>query len=312
MRGESGSQPDAGSVAKLAERQHGVVSAGQLYSLGLSEDQVGQRVRAGWLHRVHRGVYAVGHRRLSRLGVWMAAVLAARVPRGRMAALSHRSAAELWGILRAAAPAPRPPEILIRARNPRPRPGMVVRSSTTLAREEVTSCDGIPCTTPARTLLDLAAVAGRRELERAMDEADYLRLCDARELAALAHRHRGRAGTALVAAVLDSHDVGSTLTRSELEERFLALCRDARLPAPRVNAPLAGLTVDFLWPGAGVVVEVDGRSAHATRRAFQDDRDRDSLLAARNYLPIRFTWWDVTRRPRVVMNRLRAVLRARS
>lgn len=121
-------------------------------------------------------------------------------------------------------------------------------------------------------------------------------------------RHRGEPGVGPLQKVLESHLIGSTVTRSELEERFLALCRSHRLPQPLVNAPLYDLTVDFLWAEAKLVVEVDGRGTHATRRAFQDDRDRDSLLAVHGYQTLRFTWLDVTRRPGVVAHRLRKVL----
>ena len=105
-------------------------------------------------------------------------------------------------------------------------------------------------------------------------------------------------------AVLEGHEIGSTLTRSELEEAFLALCRESGVPAPLVNAPLLGLTVDFLWPQAALVAELDGRASHDTRHAFQDDRDRDSMLLAAGFRTLRFTWWDVAKRPGVVTNRL--------
>ena len=108
--------------------------------------------------------------------------------------------------------------------------------------------------------------------------------------------------------MLREHLAGSTATRNDFEERFLALCRGRHLPRPEVNVPLLDYVVDFLWPPARLIVEVDGRSSHATRRAFQADRDRDGRLAVAGYRVLRFTWFDVTRRPAVVADRVRRLL----
>jgi len=305
MRPEVAITSDGGPIATLAGRQHGVVGVRQLYALGLSQGQVRRRAAAGWLHRVHRGVYAVGHGCLTRRGHWMAAVLAY----GAGAALSHQAAAALWRLR--AEPAGTPVDVTIpTASGCSSRPGIRLHRVGTLLPAEVSRCERIPVTTPARTILDLAAVLSRRQLERLIDEAERLRLCGATELEAIAAAHaaRGAVGAAALASVLRSHTVGATLTRSELEERFLALCRGRGVPAPLVNAPLLGLTVDFHWQDEAVVVEVDGHASHGTRRAFQDDRDRDSLLAAHGVRTLRFTWWDVTKRPAVVADRLRRVL----
>ena len=108
--------------------------------------------------------------------------------------------------------------------------------------------------------------------------------------------------------MLDSHSIGSTITRSELEERFLVLCRELGLPQPEVNVPLLDYVVDFLWPDAALIVEVDGQASHSTPGAFQADRDRDGRLAVAGYRVVRFTWFDVTRRPAVVADRVRRLL----
>src|SRR5207342_1447140 len=118
-----------------------------------------------------------------------------------------------------------------------------------------------------------------------------------------------RAGAGALGRVLRSHRAGSTLTRSELEERFLAVCRSYRLPQPEVNVPLLDYVVDFLWRDASLIVEVDGHASHGTRRAFQADRDRDGRLAVAGYRVLRFTWRDVTRRSAVVADRVRRLLR---
>jgi predicted transcriptional regulator of viral defense system len=299
------------AIVRLAERQHGVFGVRQLQDVGITWEEIRARAAAGWLRRVHRGVYAIAGSRLAQHGQWRAAVLAC----GDRAVLSHRDAAALWRLR----PIPDPP---ISVTVPtyagrRKRAGLVIHRSLTLADRDTTEREGIPVTGPARTILDLAASGlARRALERAIDEAERLRLCDEEELLAMLNRLRrgragtvrGRAGCAILSRILAEHEAGSTLTRSELEERFLALCRARGLPRPLVNASLFDFTVDFFWPQAGLVVELDGRASHGTRRAFQADRDRDSELAAKGFRTLRFTWWDVTSRPAVVAQRVRRVL----
>jgi very-short-patch-repair endonuclease len=181
----------------------------------------------------------------------------------------------------------------------------------TLLPDEVTVAAGIPVTTPARTILDLATVLPLRELERTVDEADRLGLCTQHQLKKMAAAQAGRAGAGALARLLREHSIGTTATRNDFEERFLALCRRHRLPQPEVNVPLLDYVVDFFWRDARLIVEADGRATHGTRRAFQEDRDRDGRLAVAGYLVVRFTWWDVTRRPAVVAHRIRRLLHAR-
>ena len=210
MRGQVRKHPGDGAIADLARRQHGVVGRAQLLALGLGQDAVDWRVRRRRLLTVHRGVYAVGHLSLTRNGRFMAAVLAC----GEGAALSHFSAAVLWGMLQ-----PRGQDVHVTAAKERKCRGVIVHRAP-LDGERVRR-DGIVVTTPARTLVDLADVVSRRTLERAFDEAQYLGLDfhDARP------RH-GRPGSGLLASVLAVHRPGTTRTRSELEELFLALCDD--------------------------------------------------------------------------------------
>jgi hypothetical protein len=291
------------AILHLAARQHGVVATRQLLELGVSLRIVEGRERSGWLRRLYRGVYAVGGSRLTWRGRWLAAVLAC----GDNAALSHQSAGALWKLRR---PTRGAVEVTVwAAGGRRSRPGLRIHRLRLIDPADLSLHHGIRVTSPARTVLDLAASGlTARALERAADQAAYLRLCDDADLRTVLERNRGRAGTAALARLLNDHEIGSTLTRSELEERFLALCRGHALPTPLVNVEVLGLTVDFFWPDARVVVEVDGRASHHTRRGFQDDRDRDGLLTARGYRVLRFTWWDVTRRPAVVMDRVRRVL----
>jgi very-short-patch-repair endonuclease len=179
---------------------------------------------------------------------------------------------------------------------------------TDLRPQECTLHCRIPVTTPARTLLDLGTILPRRKLERAVDEAERLGICTEDDLEEIVSAHFGRAGAGTLRTLLNDHRAGSTATRNDFEERFLALCRRYRLPQPDVNVPLLDYVVDFLWPSARLVVEVDGRATHGTRRAFQADRDRDGRLAVVGYQVLRFTWFDVTRRPAVVADRVRRML----
>ena len=293
-------------IAELAARQHGVIALWQFRELGLSASAVHGRASAGRLHRIHTGVYAVGHSVLAVHGRWMAAVLAC----GHGAVLSHRSAAALWGLRESAQTGI---EITTRRRNGRTRAGIQVHSGATLTPAHTTTHRGIPCTTVARTLLDIADVTNRRGLERALDQAEILRLLDADELQRLlVQAGRGRRGAAILQDLLADHHPGDTITRSELEERFLALCAATGVPRPRVNAwialPGGAVQADFLWTEQLLVVETDGHAAHGTRAAFERDRRRDQRLLLAGWRVVRFTWRQVTRRPEQLRDALQALL----
>jgi very-short-patch-repair endonuclease/predicted transcriptional regulator of viral defense system len=274
-------------VARLAERQHGVVAAAQLAALGLSRNTVSARAQAGRLHRIHRGVYAVGHPILTVNGRRMAAVLAA----GPGAVLSHASAAALWDIRRTSATRI---DVTVRSRAGRAkRPGLRIHRTPTLRADEITEHQGIPVTTTSRTLLDLAATLPRRALERALDEAEVQELYDLSSLEAMARAHAGEQGAARLQRALAS-DGELTLTDSELEELMVALCDHHRLPRPEPRAWVAGLRVDFLFAPVRLVVETDGYRFHRTRRAFERDRERDAILARAGYRTLRFTHLQMT------------------
>jgi very-short-patch-repair endonuclease len=294
------------AVAAIAARQHGVVSLAQVRALGLGDRAVQQRAARGRLHPVHRGVYTVGHPVLSADGQRMAAVVAC----GRAAVLSHRSAAAAWG-LRATDRAHH--EVTV-ARRHRPVPSVEVHTTRCLAPDDVTTLRAIPITSVARTLLDLAAVLGPDALERAVHQAEVIRLLDARALRAAMGRAKGRRGVARLAAILAEPDPGPT--RSVLEERFLELCRRAALPRPRLNMhmPIDGtlLELDALWPRERLVVELDGAAAHRTARAFHADRRRDARLGAAGFVVMRLTWRRVTRDHEVVADELRRAFALRA
>jgi hypothetical protein len=293
------------ALAQLARRQHGVVALSQARQLGLSPSGVRSRVSTGRLHRVHRGVYAVGHVPLSATARWMAAVLAC----GRGAVLSHRSAAALWGLRPSSRSAI---DVTAPGRAGRGLDGIEAHRAGSLRRAEIASVRGIPCTTVARTLLDLAEVVDRRALERAVNEAEVLRLFDLGALEDVLIRAVGRRGAPILRAVLAGYDAEYALTRNELERRFLALCDSAGVLRPSVNAWVAldggSIEVDFLWRNYKLIVETDGRQAHGTRRAFEHDRRRDQRLLCAGWRVVRFTWRQVTHEPRQVAHTLRVLL----
>jgi very-short-patch-repair endonuclease len=288
MRGELREDPSDTAIVELARRQHGVVGRAQLRALGLGDDAIDWRVRKRRLHRVHRGVYVVGYPHLTRNERFMAAVLAC----GDEAALSHFSAAVLWGMLNSDG------KVHVTAPGERVRPGLAVHRAA-LEAGEVTKRAGIPVTTPARTLIDLADVASRRTLERAFDEAEFLRL----DCTGLAARH-GRRGSGALSSVLAVHAAGSTRTRSELEEMFLALCDKHGLPRPEVNVHIEGYECDFVWREQRLIVETDGAAAHGTARAMRRDPTRDAELMIAGWRVWRVTYERLLREPDAVAEQL--------
>jgi hypothetical protein len=287
-------------LAALAAGQWGVVSAAQLAALGFSAAGVTRRVQAGRLHRVHRGVYAVGHRSLAVQGRWLAAVLAC----GPGAVLSHRSAAAHWNLL--ATSATRVDATAARGRHG--APGIRLHRSRSLDAQDTIAHQTIPTTTVARTMLDLAAIVPAHRVERALAQAERLRLYDHAALTDVIQRSNGHRGRqALQEAVAQE----PAFTRSDLEARLLELTRAHGLPTPLVNHILAApdhprLEVDFCWPAHQLIVETDTYATHGTRHAFEHDRRKDAALAAAGYTVLRFT--DQTR-PAEIATRLRALLR---
>jgi very-short-patch-repair endonuclease len=299
ISGEVQSRRDR-ELAALAARQHGVVSRRQLAALGLSDARIDHRVARAALHRLHRGVFAVGHPAVTREGAWMAAVLAA----GPGAVLSHRSAAALWGIRDSS----RSPTEVITPRHCR-RPGIDAHRIA-LPADEVTVERGIPVTNPARTLLDFAAVVTQPQLEHAFNEAEVRRLASPLPLDALVARYPNRRGNTAIRRVLATHAaMGETVTRSRLERRFLALVDAHALPRPRMNRTGDHGELDATWEDARLVVELDGYATHGTRRAFEDDRARDRALQVAGWRVVRITWRQLTVDAGTIARQLRILLR---
>jgi very-short-patch-repair endonuclease len=285
-----------------------MVSTKQLRGLGFTKDSIaGWEVR-GALHRLHRGVYAVGHTAITKRGRWMAAVLAS----GDEAVLSHRSAAALWGIYgsgtgEAHVTLPR------KTRSQR----SIRRHFGALREDERDVIDGIPVTTAARTVLDLAADKGEVAAETALREMEYLGLYGPVSLPALLEGYPRHRGTPIVRVCLDRlrDDPGGRI-RSTLEESFLPFLDEHRIPRPRLNAWISigdhRFQVDCLWPDARLVGELDGFASHGTKRAFRKDRKRDRRLAAHGFHTIRITEDQLLDEPSEVAADLRILLAASS
>jgi Transcriptional regulator, AbiEi antitoxin/Protein of unknown function (DUF559) len=290
-------------IAELAQRQHGVVARRQLVELGLSGDAIAHRIEAGRLHRLHSGVYAVGHRAFPLEGKWMAGVLAG----GEGAVLSHASAAILWGLARSA---PSRAEVTS-PRSSRSTP-LLRRHCSFLAADEVAVRRRIPVTCVARTLFDLAAEAQPWEFERLVREAEFLKLPQAPSLGELYLRHPRRRGARLVRRTLEGLSrLPDGPTRSPLEDRFLRFAKRADLPLPETNVELrlGGVTyaADCLWREHGLIVELDGHEAHGTRSAFESDRERDRRMQAAGWRVIRITSRQL-RTPKPLARDLRRLL----
>ena len=294
-----GSPPLWARVSAVASRQWGVVSRAQLLRLGASAAVIDAWVQRQRLHRVHQGVYAVGHGVLRVEGRRLAAVLAC----GPGAVLSHRSAAAHWGLLRT-------DQTRVDVTAPRGRhgaPGIRLHRSRSLDAQDTTSHQGIPTTTVHRTLLDLAATARPSELERALAQAERLRLYDHRAIQSAIARSNGHRGTQLLARATTREP---KWTRNEWEAAFLELLRAAGLPEPLTNdafdVPDHGhCEPDYHWPAQRVIVELDGFETHGTRAAFRADRAKDAALTASGYRVLRFTYDDD---PHVAIDRLGALL----
>lgn len=273
-----------------------MITRAQLLDLGFTRHAIEHRVRTGRLHRLRRGVYAVGSPEVTREGRWIAAVLSC----GDGALLSHASAAALWGI------EDREGTISVSLPSHRQlrRNDLLVHRAN-LADEDRRTKLGIPVTSPARTLLDLASTLPRRRLERAVNEADVLDLVTPGRLEAYVAARPGVPGAPALRQLLDPQTF--RLTRSDLERVFLALCRRAGLPVPQTRAIVNGFEVDFHWPDLALVVETDGGRYHRTQAQQTRDRIRDQAHMAAGLHPLRFTEHQIARDASEVLRVLRAV-----
>jgi very-short-patch-repair endonuclease len=285
------------ALAKLAAEQHLVFSLPDLADIGLSASAVHKRTASGRLHRIHRAVYStVAKDQLPWRGKYLAAVLAC----GAGAVISHREAAHLHGLR----PSHRDTiDVLVPRRRARQVPGLTVHTSANLTDDDVTEVDGIPCTTIARTHLDLAAVVPPHHTERALNQAEILQVFDLRGLHDQLTRNPHHPGAAQLQAALDFYRPDTAPTESEIEDAFVALCRAHNLPAPERQVWFTfgdghdPFRADFVWRAERVVLEIDGRRFHQTVRAFENDRLRDQRLIRHGWRVARVTWRQLKENP---------------
>jgi very-short-patch-repair endonuclease len=289
------------AMARLAFAQHGVVSLSQLIGLGFGVRAVERRVRDGRLLKIHREVFAVGHRRLSQRSYWWAAILAY----GDQALLSHRSAAALWELAK-----PRSSPIDVTApsgwQGLRRREGIWIHRGK-LHPEDRVERAGIPVTSVARTLFDYAEVVDFQRLERAWEEADRLKRLRLREIEAVCARGYGRRALKPTRRLL-AEAIAVTRTRSPLEDRFQRFARFFALPPHSTNVEVLDKEVDALWPAAKLIVELDSWEFHRHRAAFQRDRARDVRLLVAGYRTVRVTHERLDKEAALLASQIRALL----
>lgn len=287
---------------RIAAEQNDVVSVHQLHRCGLNSSAITVRVRRGQLHRIHRGVYAVGSGSLSVRGRFTAAVLAC----GDDAVLARYAAAEWHGML---SWTPRSVDVIVQRAAGRALAGIRAHRSRSLATHDVWRRDNILVTSPARTALDLAVELTPKALRRMVRQSFANGILSARQLSGVLARSPRHPGAAKLRALLAD---GYVPTLSELEDRVLDLLAAAGIERPEVNPRLVldGRTIhpDLLWRERRVVVELDGAAWHDERLAREDDAERQALLEAHGYRVLRITWRQLVDHPRQTIARVRAGL----
>lgn len=293
-------------LAEITKHQHGIVARAQVEGAGLSSETIDRWIRKGRLHRIHPGVYALGHDAITVRGRWMAAVFAS----GPGAVLSHRSATALWGVWGSGAG-----EVHVTVPRKTRSRRSIHRHFGALPVDEVTNRDGIPVTSAARSVLDLAADRGEPAAESALRELEYLGIYGPLSLPALLARHPHHPGATIVTRCLErlKDDPGGRV-RSPLEELFLPFLDAHRIPRPRLNPWLSvgedRFQVDCFWPEARLVGELDGFQSHGSRRAMGEDRRRDRRLLAASFRVVRITRPQLLAEPHDVAADLRTLIRA--
>jgi hypothetical protein len=296
------------AIIEIAGDQHGIVTLAQLRAVGHSDKAIQHRVATARLHRLHRGIFAVGLHPIAREGHLLAATLAC----GPNAVLSHASLAALMNVRESSATLI---DVTAPGRAGRQREGIRIHSANTLRPADRTDWAGIPCTTAARLIVDMAGVLRPASLEFLIHRIQTSRLFDrAAVIAAIAHAP-GRPGTASVRRILGLSSAEEDEIRSEDERRLVRLCRAAGIPAPQCNRWIAvegagpgGFEVDACWPAQRVIVEVDSRDFHDSERAWENDRYRDRLLTLAGWTVIRVTSRDLRERPGAIARQLGSLL----
>jgi very-short-patch-repair endonuclease len=292
-------------VLRLAKLQHGCVHRSQFHAAGFSNKALARRVAHGHFDRLQPDVFLVRRQSPALLERAMAAALELC----GNAVIGGRTAASIWGMLDGA---PSEIDVTVVGRNAGPRQGVRIRRSQTLTGKDLRWRSGIPLSSPARTLIELAAVLSRIELENALAEARFRSLVRDSELTGALARASSRSGAPALSRLLaDMHAQGAdpARTRSVYEQKLLQLIRDAELPKPFTNARVEGHVVDMIWPAQRLIVEFDGFAYHSDRKAFETDRRRDQDLVAAGYRVIRITARQLDQTPFAVVARLSQALR---
>jgi very-short-patch-repair endonuclease len=280
-------------IARIAARQHRIVTGAQLRGVGLSHEAIRFRVERCRLLRLWRDIYVLGPASPDTLSLAFGAVLATA------GVLSHRWAGWLWGFVETVTP---PIDVSVMRGSHRGRRGIVVHQARSL---DTTRKRGIPVTTPAQTCLDLAAVVEPGELERIIAEAQVKNVLRESHLHDVIARNPRRPGVAVLKAILAD---GPQYTAAESERRMLSLARMADLPRPETNAGVLRYRADFRWRDQKLIVEIDGFATHGHRRAFENDRRRNAELVAAGYRVMQITWRQLTDEPIAVAARIAAAL----
>jgi hypothetical protein len=294
------------AIAELAGRQHGVIGRAQLRELGLDRAAVWRRVAAGILHPLYGGrVYAVGLAPLAFWGQYLATVMAC----GPRAVLSHRSAADLWGIR----PNATRMEVTVRQDGGRAE-GIQVHRTRMLAPQDFTVHEGIPVTSVARTLLDLSAVLKAPDLATAIDRAERSRIFDLTAVVDVLDRANGRRGARALRRAIAAYEPSTQ--KSVLERRFKALLKTAPdIPTPTFNAVVDGEQttheVDAYWAAQALAIQLDGFEFHRTRRDRERDAASDADLELAGHRVMRLTWDDVGVHGERTLRRVRIAIRGR-
>jgi Transcriptional regulator, AbiEi antitoxin len=287
----------------LASRQHGVISVQQLSDLGWSHAAIARAVRDGYLIRIHRGVYAVGHTRLPARGRWMAAVLAC----GDGALLSHRAGAalrDLW---------PVPSGLIdVTALTSRRNEGVRCHRARTLHPDDRDIVDGIPVTALPRIFLDMAEILTHPRLRTLLEQAQRRNLLNPARIDAMLARSNGRRGVPkLRTGLAELHD-DAPWTQSELERNFLEFVRAAGLPEPQTNVIVDEILVDCFWPEHNLIAELDGFDSPRAREVFESDRHRRTVHTLAGRRCINITQRMIERTAKVLRADLAALLRTRT
>ena len=277
------------------------MSRAQLYTLGYGRHAIQHRADSGRLHRIHRGVYAVGHTTISLRGRWLAAVLAC----GSDAVLSHRDAATLHDLRPVSSG-----RIDVTATSRHRIDGIDCHYVRVLHADDWVIVDGIPVTSVSRTFLDVAETFTARGLGSTLEQAQRQNKFDLRLIQAVIARSPGRRGLKPLGEALVQLTDEPPWTQSDLEDLLRALIRDADLPQPETNVFIEGELVDFAWRQHKLIVEVDGWTFHKTKRSFEDDRRRDAKLVLAGWRVVRFTYDQVRYEPQAVARTLTTLLRA--